>query len=468
MREGLKFGDFLVVIPGLGGSVLSSPGGPLWEPSRRLAGSLLKDRHDVLERLGGDPEKLDDPEHDDGVVATGLIRSPVAIPGLASTNQYRSLTAALTGSFELVRGDPLVDGPPANYFEFAYDWRRDNRISAARLKELVDRELPKWRSVLPYGEPRTVLVCHSMGGLVAKYYLDVLGGWRHCRALVTFGTPFRGAPKALNVLANGFTACGAEIGAVSALLRRFTSVHQLLPRYPMVRDEHGQVRRVHEFDTDLGELKISRAQAAYQDFHRALGTPERYRSRLRPLIGYGHRTAQSAVVRGGTVLVGDQVVTDNASLRAMNTGDGTVPEVSAMPVELTDSPWWWHNGKHSSMHTKKDVLDNLVRTLTPFTDLGDLQNPGSADQGAPRPDRAALDVRLAEVHAQGDPVAVDCVLDDPAVTDPPSLTTSENVTVERTETSEGHRFMLRGLPVGAHEVTVDWAGCSVTDVFEVC
>ncbi|SDJ27042.1 hypothetical protein SAMN04488074_101943 [Lentzea albidocapillata subsp. violacea] len=111
-----------------------------------MAGAVLRNRHDVLARLAGDPGKLDDPEHRDGVVATGLIGTPVAVPGIASLNQYRPLRRRLNEAFDLVVGDPAVDGAPSNYFEFPYDWRRANQVSALALKGFVDRELPKWRS----------------------------------------------------------------------------------------------------------------------------------------------------------------------------------------------------------------------------------------------------------------------------------------------------------------------------------
>lgn len=471
MRERLRFDDLIVVLPGIGGSVLRSADGPVWEPSLGMAGALLMKRPQVLERLAGEREKLDDPARDDGVVATGLIRTPVTIPGLAAANQYQRLTDALNSEFDLIKGDPRVDGPPTNYFEFAYDWRRDNRVSAARLKELVDRELPKWQSTLPYGTARTVLVCHSMGGLVAKYYLDALDGWRDCRALITFGTPFRGSPKSLNLLANGFTKYGVELRAVSSLIRGFTSVYQLLPRYPVVQDQSGQLLRVHELGADVGGLDVGRARDAYQDFHGALGTPEPYQRLLRPLVGYGHRTAQSAVVSGATLKINEQIISANAAQRSLSTGDGTVPAVSALPIELSETgPWWWHNGKHSSMHTKQDTLNSLVKTLTLLSsDLGDLQRPDDvAEKGATIPEGPTLDLHVDEVQLAGEPVIVDCILDDPTVTEPPRLTAPENVTVQRTETSDGYRFALHRVPEGAHEVTVDWAGRSVTDVFEVC
>ena len=49
------------------------------------------------------------------------------------------------------------------------------------------------------------------GGLVARYYLELLGGWQSCRALITLGTPFRGAVDALHSLANGYRMAGVTL-----------------------------------------------------------------------------------------------------------------------------------------------------------------------------------------------------------------------------------------------------------------
>lgn len=460
---GLPFRDLVVVLPGIGGSVLRGPAGPLWDPSCGYAGSLLRHRNEVLDGLAGDPDLLDDPDYHGDVRACGLISTPVTVPGLAALNQYRPLRDALTGAFDLTVGDPAdEEGAPANYFEFAYDWRRDNRISAALLKRLVDRELPKWESALPLGRARTVLLCHSMGGLVAKYYLDVLGGWEHCRALVTYGTPFRGSAKALSFLANGFKVLGVEIGPVTELLRQYTSVYQLLPRYELV-DDGGTRRRVADLPRDVGGLDVSRARQAYREFHLPLGSPDG--ARIMPVVGYGHRTLQSAVLGPGTITAGYET-----AIEAVPGGDGTVPAVSALPIELSETgPWWWQNGKHSSMHTVATTLQSLTKTLSLFSaNARDLQKPEEqiAFQ-AGLPDAVAIDLRLDEVHPAGEPVRFECVLSDPSVTDPPRVTMSETAHVEMTETGEGYACTVIGLQPGAHEVTVKWAGRSVTDVFEV-
>jgi len=70
-----------------------------------------------------------------------------------------------------------------------------------------------------------------MGGLVARYYLEALDGWRNTRALITFGTPYSGAMKALDLVANGLRfdipiMGNVEIAALPAYcahLRRFTN-----------------------------------------------------------------------------------------------------------------------------------------------------------------------------------------------------------------------------------------------------
>ena len=69
-----------------------------------------------------------------------------------------------------------------------------------------------------------------MGGLVSRYFLECLDGWRNTRVLVTFGTPFRGSLNAVSTLANGMKKKIGPVGIdLSPLARSFTSIYQLLP-----------------------------------------------------------------------------------------------------------------------------------------------------------------------------------------------------------------------------------------------
>ena len=103
----------------------------------------------------------------------------------------------------------------------------------------MSRKLALWRRDGGTDGSRVILVAHSMGGLVAQYFLEALEGWRDCRALVTFGTPYRGSVNAVDVLANGLRPLGVDL---SAPLRSFPSVYQLLPRYAMIGADSGSLR----------------------------------------------------------------------------------------------------------------------------------------------------------------------------------------------------------------------------------
>lgn len=67
-----------------------------------------------------------------------------------------------------------------------YGMLGDMRIAARFLKDKVD-------AALRHDATQKVdLVCHSAGGLVARYYLMFLDGHRHVERLVTMGTPHQG------------------------------------------------------------------------------------------------------------------------------------------------------------------------------------------------------------------------------------------------------------------------------------
>ena len=78
---------------------------------------------------------------------------------------------------------------------------------------------------------RIFLVAHSAGGLVARYYVQLLGGWHYCDRLITLGTPHSGTW----VAGLGFfthlvlkAACLFHMLPISPLIRKINSV--ALPR----------------------------------------------------------------------------------------------------------------------------------------------------------------------------------------------------------------------------------------------
>jgi pimeloyl-ACP methyl ester carboxylesterase len=78
-----------------------------------------------------------------------------------------------------------------------YDWRQDNARSAARLAAVVDEALRDT------GARKVIIVAHSMGGLVARYYSRVLGGEAKIHQLILLASPNLGAPGAYAQLRRG-------------------------------------------------------------------------------------------------------------------------------------------------------------------------------------------------------------------------------------------------------------------------
>lgn len=118
------------------GSVLEKDGKEVWNLS---PGAMLR----AILGLGGSVQRLtmngDDPEQydlGDGVTAKGLFQSLHLIPGLWKIDGIR-------GSEPPSRTDAT---PGQNPLEFAYDWRRDNRVSARKLARSTDTWLHEWRA----------------------------------------------------------------------------------------------------------------------------------------------------------------------------------------------------------------------------------------------------------------------------------------------------------------------------------
>ncbi|MFB6273813.1 MAG: esterase/lipase family protein [Salinibacter sp.] len=143
-------------------------------------------------------------------------------------------------------------------FQFDYDWRRDNVENARRLhafiqkkRAYVQRRYAKRFGVENY-DVEFDLVAHSMGGLVARYYLrygtadvpkdarpaDVTwAGARHVDQAVLVAPPNAGSAHALDQLVHGRDFGRFAPMYAPALLGTMPSLYQLLPR-----PRHGALR----------------------------------------------------------------------------------------------------------------------------------------------------------------------------------------------------------------------------------
>ncbi|HEX7312950.1 MAG TPA: hypothetical protein VF297_03470 [Pyrinomonadaceae bacterium] len=349
--------DVVVLLPGILGSILSKGGQDVWGISAGMVGRALLSLGGNIQDLAIPSDAVDRPDFDDGVTATGLLQDTHLIPYLWKVDGYSLIADTLRDNFELEAG--------RNYFELPYDWRLDNRVAARKLQAQSSQWLRDWRESSGNKDAKLILIGHSMGGLVARYFLEVLEGWRDTRMLVTFGTPYRGSLNALNFIANGFAK---KVGFLklldlSDMLRSFTSVYQLLPIYPCY-DPRGDGKYVYLHEaTNIPNLDAARVARAFEFHNEIRGAVERHlqddeylrdRYRIHPVVGTYQPTLQSALWNGGAV----EVLTEYEGKDLG--GDGTVPRVSATPIEMSKAhAEVFVAGQHAALQNAESVLFHL-------------------------------------------------------------------------------------------------------------
>ncbi|MER5931655.1 alpha/beta fold hydrolase [Streptomyces sp. NPDC002054] len=128
---------------------------------------------------------------------TGIAQERTAPPGAPGNDRDARPPALLLHGFGdnrsvfvLLRRALGADGrrrvETYNYSPFTCDLRAAARLLGRRVEELCART----------GQERVDLVGHSLGGLVARHYVQCLGGDARVRTLVTLGTPHSGTTVA--------------------------------------------------------------------------------------------------------------------------------------------------------------------------------------------------------------------------------------------------------------------------------
>jgi pimeloyl-ACP methyl ester carboxylesterase len=469
--------DLIIVLPGIMGSVLSKDGREFWAPSLSAAARLLQ-REALLRDLmldGDDPER---PTLDDGVTATRLFPDAHLIPGFWKIDGYSNFLRSLVEQFRVREGALENPDPQANLFPFPYDWRRDNRANALRLKTFIDAQLPRLREHSP--QARVILIGHSMGGLIARYYLEVLGGWEHCRALFTLGTPYKGSPKALDYLSSGFKKFGLD---VSPALRSYTSVYQLLPTYQMI--ERGEQTLSLSELTALARVDLKRVKAAREQFHDVITVAATERAQgpdagayLTTIVaGVQQETLQSATLDRSGLKVGTALPRPLSTRNFPNYGDNTVPFFAALPqgARARDLRPVFVAESHGALQNNGFVVGQIHEMLH-LLQMGDLLDTGSFSVGG----RASLNLQIADAYpAEGGRLTVQAVdaeqIDLGALTARLTSLDGEHPPQEFTMQREGEQWVLdleRPTP-GLYRVSVraSYSGASaplaVSDLFEV-
>jgi len=236
-----------VVVPGIMGSRLLRPDGtPVWLNLRNAVG------HYDLSL----PLSLPLSQSRDDLVPGQLLGTTAVMPRLFGFTEYYDLLDIL-GSAGFRPASSTGERRLA-YHVFSYDWRRDLVETARRLHDKLE-EMADER-----GDPgaRFNVVGHSMGGLVARYYLRygtaepdgpvTWAGARRIANLVLVAVPNGGGIHALEAMLYGNRVGLSHTTLAAPVIARMPSVYQLMPP----RGAAGLLdHRLEPLDADLHTLE---------------------------------------------------------------------------------------------------------------------------------------------------------------------------------------------------------------------
>jgi pimeloyl-ACP methyl ester carboxylesterase len=383
--------DLVVVLPGILGSTLSQDGHLVWAPS---AGSALR----AIGTFGASiarlqlPDGIGDDHPCDGVEPVALMPDLHVLPRVwTPVKGYDRLLARLRSlGFREPGDDPSA--PPGNLLPVPYDWRLSCRYNGQRLRSIITPALEQWQAQGgPYADARVVFVCHSMGGLIARWYIEKCGGAEVTRKLITLGTPYRGAARAIDQLVNeahmGLGPFGVNL---TGFARSMPSLHQLLPEYACLAQggdlakttdvalpelDTGKVADAIRFHTELREAEIQRPESLEATY---------------AIVGVRQPTATTARLAGGRI----ELI---ASYQGEDLyGDSTVPIVAACrsDVSMDSNMLRRIPDKHGNLQRNPAALDEVEGILT----------ASSVEVRAARP--VGLRVNLPEFGVVGEDVTV--------------------------------------------------------------
>lgn len=213
--------DLVVIIPGTMGSELKYGSTIVWSPLDSTAGITDCFRWIACNETGGENYSI----------------TPYVGDSFGADDTYETLFTELYDEYQSSSLDVKF---------FAYDWRLSCVDAADELDTLVSGY-----------NGNIYLVAHSMGGLVASQFVkNATASQKSRTTVITLGTPFEGAPKAVNVFENG-----AMFDTFLGILITNSFVKQIAPNYPSAYELLPTIRHPNYLMQEEVTLTYSQAMA---------------------------------------------------------------------------------------------------------------------------------------------------------------------------------------------------------------
>jgi pimeloyl-ACP methyl ester carboxylesterase len=313
-------------------------------------------------------------------MATTPSGTVVVLPGILGSELYENDEHIWIGIWNIIRGDfdqlqldaaghsikaiqaptPLKDYYGElqlsllqrwNVVAFPFDWRLDIREVARQLKEKIDASAP--------GASGFSLVAHSLGGLVARSFLQQFPDYiNRVQKFIMMGTPNYGS-FAIPVLYNGLN----EVLKMVALLdqqhdmpdllqfaKNFVSTYQMLPAPGKSPDAVRLMDPAVYGDLHPPQQRFDNAKAFQQEI---AGVVDPAIAKMTYIAGYGFKTADG-IADWNKLQSWD-------GYRQTLSGDGTVPHSLGLISGVTT---YFVQAEHSSLPATKQVIQAVEDILS--------------------------------------------------------------------------------------------------------
>jgi pimeloyl-ACP methyl ester carboxylesterase len=331
------------------------------------------------------------------VRSDGILQDISVVPFVYSVNGYGPLLKAL---------DDI--GPLTSVVPLAYDWRMDLLAAVDALHQTIER-------LRKQGIPRIALVAHSMGGLIAAYYLrygtqqpaqaiETWEGASRVNAVVLTGVPYRGSMTTFRNM-----QYGRRIGLNGMLLTAeavssFPGSYYLLPApgsdvllsrsleklegflyrphywkqygWGLLRDGVSRSDSVFEKRAAYTERWLEQARRFFDLLHRPAAITSRPVIPLLEVMGTGFETLAAGFWLGSDSSVGTELLFDKDQVRRSRSaldysllladGDGTVTASSASLPPAYRALFMVEQRAMDVSHSKLVTDSQLLETMVLF------------------------------------------------------------------------------------------------------
>ncbi|WP_454053153.1 lipase/acyltransferase domain-containing protein [Clostridium sp. Marseille-Q7071] len=312
----------IIMIPGIMGSTLSQKQLTIWP--KHISHIFDINFYDILKDLD-----------DNSISASSII--PIA---------YNSL-------------EKFLKTQCTEYTAFYYDWRQNNLVQSSILRGKINKNADE-----------IIIVAHSMGGIIAKLFLDEYKDdpiLSKINKIITLGTPYNGSPDAYKAILFGKSVPNELFpiilskGESKKVIKYFPSIYQLLPNedycnyyenlkdYYLVKDNNDLSWEEIYNDIYMPLLKDVNLDVdlTLDKFYKTLTSSLPSHISHHEVIGFNIPTLCNLIENNGEFK------------GKFNDGDGTVPLYSAM-TDATKK--YFVKCDHGEL-TKSSVVHNILKLI---------------------------------------------------------------------------------------------------------